>query len=188
MLIAGIVLAACLFLYLADETFFTRMGTLHEVDSADTGGHRTDFWMATFDMLKDHPLGAGGAGFQLLSPNYLPPEWLSGGQRAVHSTWFEVLSEYGYHGLLVFLAYVFSAFNLLRKVRRRLRERSDLYHFFQSVALEASFASLLVAASFINFYYAELIYWLPFYMGSFANIHLFRASLHEDAVTLPEGV
>lgn len=176
--VVGVIAGILLFLYLADESFWMRMSTLQEVGSDEGGGgsHRIQFWMKTFEMLQDYPLGAGARGYHLLSPHYLPAEWLSGGMRAVHSTWFEVLSEYGYHGFIVFVGYIVSSFSMLRKTRQSLREDGDWYHVFQSVALGASFVSLLVASTFINFFYGELMYWLPLYMAAFANIHMFRKS------------
>lgn len=173
--IFGVIAGILLFLYLADESFWMRMSTLQEVSTDEQGeGRRVQFWLKTFDMLRDYPLGAGARGYHLLSPHYLPVEWLSGGVRAVHSTWFEVLSEYGYQGLCVFLGYIISSFSLLRRTRQFLRVNGDWYHVFQSVALGASLVSLLVASTFINFFYGELMYWLPLYMAAFANIHMFR--------------
>lgn len=172
--VLGVILSGLLMLYLADESFWSRMSTLQNLDVETGGGNRIQYWFKTFDLLKDHPLGAGAMGYQILSPNYLPNEWLTGGVRAVHSTWFEVLSEYGYHGLIVFVGYIASSFSLLRKVRQTLRVKGDNYHLFQSVALGGSLLTLLIAVSFINFYYGELMYWLPFYIGAFSNIHLYQ--------------
>jgi len=102
----GLIGGACLFVYLADDLFWSRMQTMETVSSHVEGGTRMLFWLKTFDMLADHPLGVGVMGYQILSPYYLPSEWLTGGQRAVHSTWFEVLSSFGYQGLLVFVGYL----------------------------------------------------------------------------------
>lgn len=175
-IVAGVLAAACLFLYLADEVFWTRMATIKEVGaSAELETHnRVDYWMVTPEMLKQHPLGGGARTYHVLSPHYLPAEWLTGGKRAVHSMWFEVMSEYGYHGFCIFLGYVLSVSRLARKVRKHLIEQGDSYHAFQSAALEASWISMLIAATFINFFYGELTYWLPMFIAAFANIHLYR--------------
>jgi len=173
----GAIVAVGLFAYLADDTFLSRMETMSEpTEEGRSGASRITFWMTTFQMLEAHPLGAGARGFHLLSANYLPAESLSRGVRAVHSTWFEALSEYGYHGLLLFLGYLGSTFLLMRRVRAVLREASDSYLVFQSIALESSLICLLAAGSFINFFYGELMYWLPMYMGVFANVHMFARS------------
>jgi len=173
-ILAGIVAAACLFVYLADEVFWTRMSTMTEVSaSQEVETHsRIEYWKKTPEMLEAHPLGGGAQTYKILSPYYLPKEWLSGGRRVVHSTWFEVLSEYGYHGLLIFLGYVVSTFMLARKVRKRLREDGDTYHLFQCLALESSWLAMLVGCSFINSLYGEITYWLPMFIAAFASIHL----------------
>jgi len=176
-MIGGVLAAGCLFLYLADDVFWSRMATLKEVGApAESEVHgRVDFWKVTPEMLKEHPLGGGARTYHIMSPQYLPKEWLSEGRRAVHSTWFEVLSEYGYHGLCIFLGYVLSVSRLARKVRKRLSDQGDTYHAFQAAALQSSWLSLLIAASFVNDFYGELTYWLPMFIAAFANIHLYRA-------------
>lgn len=174
-IIIGAMVALCLFIYLADETFWLRMSTISNSEPAEGSGHRSLLWLKTFDMLKDHPFGLGAMGYQIASPKYLPAEWLTGGQRAVHSTWFEVLSESGYQGLLVFLGFVSSSFVLGIKVRRHLRAIGDSYHLLQCISLESAFLALLVAISFINYFHGELLYWLPMHIAAFANIHYFKA-------------
>ncbi|UFS69136.1 O-antigen ligase family protein [Geomonas sp. RF6] len=175
-IVVGVVGVAALFLYLADDVFWTRMSTLKEVQGAsEKETHsRVDFWLMTPKMLGDHPLGGGARTYHTLSPYYLPKEWLTNGKRAVHSTWFEVLSDYGYQGLCCFIGYVASVFVLARKTRQRLSAAGATYHTFQATALESSWLSLLIALSFINGFYGELMYWLPFFIAAFANIHLSR--------------
>lgn len=175
-ILLGICGAAAAFLYLSDESFWERMKTLRvESDEPDdVPDRRVHYWMATFKMLADNPLGLGGRGYHILSPYYLPPEWLTGGQRAVHSLWFEVLSEYGFQGLFVFLGFIFSSFLFMRKVRKHLKEQGDRYHLLQSVALEAAFVAFLITTTFINRFYGEMLYWLPCFMAIFANVHLLK--------------
>ncbi|HJV66227.1 MAG TPA: O-antigen ligase family protein [Geomonas sp.] len=173
-IIAGLLLGAGLFYYLADETFLTRMATLHSLDpdAEEIGTHRVDFWMATFQMLKEYPFGGGARTFQLLSRYYLPAEWLSDGSRVVHSMWFEVLSEYGYHGLFLFVGFVVSSFGVLARCKRQFRETNDSYHLFQATTLQGTWLSLLVASSFVNNFYGELTFWLPAFIAAFGSIHL----------------
>ena len=160
---------ACLFAYLADEAFWNRMETLKDVDPETGSGQRYLLWLKSFDMLADHPLGAGGGGYQFLSPYYLPAEWLSGGQRAVHSIWFQVLSDFGYQGLTVFVGFVLSGFFLMWSLRKALRLARDDRSLVEGIALESSYVSLLTACSFISLFTGELVYWLPFFMGAFVR-------------------
>jgi O-antigen ligase len=170
--IAGIATCAILFIYLTDVTFLERMNFLLESNPNEVS--RVEYWLKTFDMLKDHPLGLGAWGYNLLSSKYLPPEWLTGGQRAVHSLWFEVLAEYGYQGLIIFVGFIYATFSFMNKVRQYLLSRNDMYLFFQSTALQASFLSLLVCCTFVDFFYVEVLYWIPMIMGAFANIYMLK--------------
>lgn len=173
-LLAGMLGAGALFLYLADDLFWMRMATLENVDPEEGSGRRWLLWMKTFDLLQDYPLGAGARGYDYLSPNYMPGEWLTEGRRAVHSTWFEVLSDYGYHGLGLFLGLIGSCFLFLRRVRRSLRKQGATYPLLQSVAMESALIGLLVAGSFVNFFYGELLYWWVFFIAAFGSIHFLR--------------
>lgn len=175
----GIVGGVLLLLYLADDVFWMRMGTLKGMSTETEGGTRVLFWLKTFDMLADHPLGMGFMGYQILSPDYLPQEWLTCGRRAVHSTWFEVLGSLGYQGLIIFIGYISSPFFLARKVKKYLREKGDQDHILQLVALESSFAAFLVAATFINRFFAEMLYWLPAFIAAFANIYMIKPQRKE---------
>ena len=180
-LVAGMVGGICLFFYLTDDLFWARMQTMETVSTQAEGGTRMLFWLKTFDMLADHPLGTGMLGYQILSPQYLPSEWLTGGARAVHSLWFEVLASFGYQGVLVFAGYIGSTFYLAGKVKQYLRAKNEQYHVLQLVSLEASFVAFLVAATFINRFYAEMLYWLPALIGVFANVYMIKP-MRKEAV------
>ena len=185
-----------LFVYLADAFFWERIVTLTNIDPEEGSGRRVNFWMATFDMLAHHPLGLGGGGYEYLSPQYLPAEWMaqgSGGgvgRRAVHSIWFEVLADLGYHGILIFAGYILSNFLLLRRLRKYLIQQGrDVYYVLQSVALEAAFVAFLVASTFINRFYSEILYWLPAMIAAYANIYMLKpqsVALVENARELSE--
>ena len=178
-LVAGMVGGVLLFLYLADDLFWMRMHTMKSMSTETEGGSRMLFWLKTFEMLADHPFGMGGRGYEILSPDYLPAEWLSRGKRAVHSTWFEVLAAFGYQGFIAFMGYVVSTFFLARKVKKYLRAKGEQHHVLQLVALEAAFMAFLVAATFVNRFYAEMLYWLPAFIAAFANVYMIQPQREE---------
>jgi O-antigen ligase len=159
-ILVGIVLCVCLFLYLTDEIFWDRMGTLNEIGQqvgAGGAGGRTYFWIKTFDLVKKYPLGTGVAGYTYLSPSFLPNYMLTNGVRAVHSTYFQVLAEYGYVGIILFGALIISNFRVLRRIKKNC-ENLTLY--LQAVALESSFICYLIAIMFIDRFYSVILYWL----------------------------
>lgn len=163
--------------YVADDAFWTRMETLQDVeDGGKSGSHRIDFWMATFDVLQDYPLGVGIYGFVELSPNYLPEHYLEGRKtgKATHSTWFQVLSEIGWLGITFLFALLISTFKLSRKTKRYLVGIEHYDAYFKMLALEGALLSFVVAASFIDRGRSEMLYWLILFIAIASNIHYLR--------------
>jgi hypothetical protein len=166
-------------IYVADETFWSRMGTLKNVeDGGGSGSHRIDFWMATFDVLDDYPLGVGIQGFIVLSPNYLPEYYFEGRKigKATHSTWFQILSEIGWPGLFFLLALLISTFKLSRNTKQHLINVENYDAYFKMLALEGALLSFLVAASFIDRARSEMLYWLILFIAIASNIYYLRFS------------
>lgn len=165
-------------LYLADDAFWERMASLKDPNIIQSNvwdepvtDIRTEYWWKSFDMLADYPLGAGPLGYEALSPEYLPAEWLTKGKRAVHSTWFEVLTSFGYHGLLLYIGYLLCGFHELRKVRYALRVNGDDFRLNQSFALEASLVAFIVPGTFLSAFFAEFGYWPMLFIAMFFNVY-----------------
>lgn len=161
------------FFYLADETFWKRMGTIENEAQSDYGGSgRRFFWMKSLDLVKEHPFGVGVWGYQYLSPQFIPEELLARGlkRRAEHSLYFQCLAERGYLGLTLFLFLVFSNFRFIWKVKKRLKEVGDLYHFFQACAIEAGYLAFLTASIFLSNLHMEVLYWFMLFIGTFGVV------------------
>ena len=186
--IATVVVGAAMFVYLTDTLFIERMGTITDPgeESGYTGRERIDYWLMTFDMVERYPFGTGVMGFQTLSPQYVPPEALSSrsGTRAVHSLYFQILAEYGYHGFILFGIFILSNFRYLWKLRKELIKKQHFLPYYMAIALEASFLSLLVAGIFISILYMEIIYWMAAFSASFGNIY-FKIIKHTEEDNLP---
>lgn len=164
-------------IYVTDDLFWSRMGTLQNVeDGGESGSHRIDFWMATFDVLKDHPLGVGIQGFIELSPNYLPERYFKNRKvgKAVHSTWFQALSEIGWLGLFFLLSLLIATFKLSRNTKRYLINVKNYDAYFKVLALEGALLSFLVAASFIDRTRSGMLYWLILFIAVASNIYYLR--------------
>ncbi len=71
-------------------------------------------WLATFDVIEDHPGGVGAYGFQALSPLYVEAYLFDQGQtqKAIHSAWFQSLSELGWPGPILVVCLVISCFRV----------------------------------------------------------------------------
>ena len=161
-------------MYLADPVFLDRMKTIttpEEEIQGYTGRERVEYWFYTFDMLKDHPFGTGVAGFNYLSQYYLPHKYLGARGRAVHSMYFEVLSEYSYHGFLIFMIFLSSNFGYLRRLRKSLIQKQIYEPYYMALALESGFLSVLIAGVFVDSFYLEINYWLAAYFAAYGNIY-----------------
>ncbi len=182
-LISAIFLGALLFLYLADQTFWNRMNTIVNLSKEVSRGEevgRVYFWMKTFSILKHHPFGVGACGYQFLSPTFLPESMLTKGlagvvrQRAVHSTYFQVLAEYGYLGFALFISLIISNFLALKKVRSLALRLGNSEVYFRVLSFEAGLISFLIAAIFIDRFYAVVLYWLMLFCAICYNIYYLK--------------
>ncbi|WP_321391001.1 O-antigen ligase family protein [uncultured Desulfuromusa sp.] len=119
-----VIMLVAAFLYLADTSFLERSKSIRTSIETDGGTGRFDIWKHGLEMAKDHPLGAGGGGFEYLSSQYMPPELLTrGGVRASHNTYLLILVEQGFLGLLLFLMILSKLFISLWNTRKFLLER-----------------------------------------------------------------
>jgi O-antigen ligase len=176
MIVAGI----CLFVYLTDTTFWERMGTIKGGSSVEMrGGSRIFFWMKTFDLVKQHPFGVGGWGYQYLSHEFLPDEMLTGGsgglrRRAVHSTYFQCFAEYGYPGIPIFGGLLLSTFLFMRKSKRYLFNKGKFFLYYQGIAIESGLVGYLTSAIFLSLLYPEILYWFILFTACFGNIYMLK--------------
>lgn len=123
------------------------------VDESAAG--RLYAWQAAFRMALDHPLF--GVGIDNFPGNFYfyTSNW-EGFAKAVHSTWFGVLAETGFIGLILFLvlvgATVKRSFGALRTLDRLRAEgvRMNLEAYAIAQAVLAGLASFIVSGSFLT--------------------------------------
>jgi len=170
--ILGAVIAAAVMAYaLVDPQFVQRQMTLtHEEDQRDTSSQdRLTSWKAALHLIQDHPFGAGGGGFELLSPEYIPDIVARhGGElRSVHNTYLAIATDWGLPGFACFAMFLYTTFRALRDLRRRTR---DPRIYLESAALQLSLTAFLAAAMFLNRQYAEALYWMAALSTALVNI------------------
>jgi len=167
-------------LRLVDDSFWERMETIQtqSADSSGSGGRRINFWLATFDILDDYPFGVGIYGYETLSGIYLKDqsyfEEFEGGVgiRAVHSLWFQALSEIGWHGFTFFLLLLISIKRHLNKAKAYLIVQKNYQLYYLGIALEGGVLAFLVSGSFINVFRVQMLYWLMLFCICFSVIVL----------------
>ncbi|WP_144776637.1 O-antigen ligase family protein [Marinobacter maritimus] len=175
-------------LFVADEAFWERMQTIQSVeDGGKSGSHRIDFWLATFDIMEDYPLGVGIQGFIELSPHYLPEHYFEGRKigKAVHSTWFQVLSEIGWIGLFMMIAMLASTARQAYRAKTFVLSQELYDAYFKILALEGALLSFLIAASFIDRGRAVMLYWLVLLVLVAVNIYYLQPKRIKSDVKSP---
>jgi hypothetical protein len=165
-------------LYVADDLFWERMGTLQDIQKDEgrtSGASRMEFWMATFDMIKDYPQGVGISGFQILSSNYIREDIIGGvDQRAVHSSWFQLLSEVGWLGPIFFAFLLFSLLRQSSNAKSHLISNKEYEPYFKVVSIECAVLAYFVAATFIDRFRAEVFWWVIIFLMMATNIYYLK--------------
>ena len=181
-----VVIGLCGAAFIVDDSFIQRMkgiaGSGEVNEEAESASTRTLFWIAAWEMAKDYPFGAGVNGFEYYAPFYIPENVDTGASRnrAVHSTWFEALSEFGYLGLFFLLMMLRSCFKATGKCKKLFKERKDVYRYFHMIALEAGLISFILSMTFINRYRSEILYWLILFTMCAYNIYIVKPNKKDN--------
>ena len=162
-LIAAAICATLIFSVLP-EGYWQRMGTIQtSEDDMDTSSRgRVHFWRVAVEMANKNPLfGVGPNAYNTVYDRYDFSGGEYGANRSVHSTWFGVLAETGYLGLLLFVMNIAGVFVGCRRVRVMARRSPELQELREyTFALETSFVGFIVASSFVIFQYVEMVWHL----------------------------
>lgn len=168
------VLGTVLFLMMANQEFWERMGTMEAaVDSPEemdtSAASRFAIVAAQWEMAKSWPHGAGHRGTAMLSPAYLDPIYLTADpknpnatpRRSSHNTFMTALVEQGILGAILFVAnwlWFWRTVNAQRK--RAKREQWSPRDLAQLAALAGAAMMLLAAGMFVDYLKAEVQVWL----------------------------
>ncbi len=170
------------FLFLADPEFLDRQATLFSEERDGSSQGRLTSWAGAIELMKDYPLGAGGGGFDVLSPVYIPEivAAYDGAERAVHNTFLWVGSDWGFAGLAAYCIFLFGPIVSLQRARRRAH---DVRTNMEGVAVQAAIIGIAVGGVFINRTYGEIMYWVP--ALGIALVNLIDARAVEPDVLVP---
>jgi hypothetical protein len=165
-----------------DSAFWERMGSIQtenieESAEKESGSTRVFFWMAAVDMAKDHPFGAGASGFIYYSNLYIPDSVDTGKSRnrAVHSTWFEVLSEIGYPGAISFLGMIIYSFITIFRTTKKLKKENKVEQYFKVVAIGCALLCFTISMTFLDRFRAEILYWCVLFTAIAYNIFCLKS-------------
>ena len=176
-------------IYVADKSTIERIYSISQesevVESRETGATRMVFWAAAWDMAKDHPLGLGRGGFEINAPLYIPRNINTGRSRnrAVHSSWFEALSEAGYLGLFTMLMIVLTSFLMTKKCKKLLNAPNHLEDYFKVICIESMLITFVITMTFLNRMRAEVFLWCILFVACAYNVYYLRKlHLNSDVI------
>lgn len=145
-------------------SYYERMATLGSVESDESASTRMQVWMWTLDYVSEHPLGGGFDAYRGNKFTYrMPVTREEGGAlvteiqdvtdagRAYHSSFFEMLGEQGWPGLIMWLSLHALGLLQMERIRRKWRDRTNPAEQWQgplASALQFSNIVYLVGATF----------------------------------------
>ena len=184
----GLVLAigAAALIYTSSALFMNRMGTIQTYQADTSAMLRLAVWRWTLAFSFTHPLG-GGFNAYLINDIEVPPspelpEGISQHGRAFHSSYFEVLGEEGWPGLIMFtLAAANSIWNL-RRLARRTRSLPHLAWCADlSDALQSGIMVFFTSGAFVGIAFQPII-WYFFALSVSLREYVRRASALDKPV------
>lgn len=166
--ITGVAVAmlGVLLLVMAPDRWKERMATIDDYQTETSASTRLKVWAWIIDYAKDNPMGGSFRAYEIniihMPANADNPDgWIQRG-RAPHSTWFEMLSELGYPGLILFLTLIAVTFASHLRVWRRTHGVEELQWCADLArALAMALAVLCAGSSFIGIAFQPW-YWIMF--------------------------
>ena len=146
-------------LALADHRYLERQQTTVDHQDGSSQG-RLEAWQAGVKFIRDHPFGAGGRAFHILSPKYIPDivEEHGGEERSVHNTFLQLGAEWGIQGIILWTGFLVATVYQSWKVRQRAR--GEPWFYYRLLALELGLIGTITAGVFGQRLYGESVYWL----------------------------
>ncbi len=157
------------------QSFTTRMETIGTYQADESASTRLAVWAWTWDYVKEHPLGGGFEAYrqnklrvQTVSSETAGPVQIIDQQlqedkaRAYHSSYFEMLGEQGFPGLILFLLIHGIGLMRMELLRRRHRgaEGENAWISPLATALQSGQIIYLVGSLFVGIAYQPFIYML----------------------------
>jgi hypothetical protein len=182
--IAASLLAAVGFLALTDASFWHRVHTIEDagapIQGVDTGHARLEVAKAQWRIFQEHPLGCGHACTDVLSPQFLPQEYLAlSGRRSSHNTFMAMLVDHGIPGAVLYIALLLWIYKKLKALAPQARSMSGFpATFFPAVA--GVLVAITIGDMFSQFPLLEVRVWFVSLLMAYAELlRVDGASAHE---------
>lgn len=163
------------------DSFWDRMRTIetYQEDEDASALGRLHYWQVAILMAENHPIL--GVGFNAYNPSYDGYDFSKGQygyQRSVHSSFFGVLAELGYPGLIFYVMILLMALHSCTTISKYSSSKltslpSEILHFkLTASAVRIGLTAFLVGGSFLPFQYQEMLWHYIFITLVLKNIAL----------------
>ena len=158
------------------QSFTARMSTIENHAADQSASTRVAVWKWTWDYVKDHPFGGGFEAYRGNSVRYRTVRVIDDGStsrvesqvieekgRAYHSSYFEMLGEQGWPGLLLWLWLHASGVLQMESIRRRWKDRQGNGERWQAplaTALQQAQLVYLVGSLFVGIAFQPFVFML----------------------------
>jgi putative inorganic carbon (hco3(-)) transporter len=187
--IGVVVILAMMLVLIMPASYWDRMQTINSAGGSDVSTQgRLHFWKVALEMANAKPIsGIGFNGFRPSFSAYDTSRGAFGGDRAVHSTWFGILAEMGYPGLLLIVTILLVAIANCRRILRSDRNDSEMFELrAYASALQASLVVFVVGGTFLNAQYSEM-FWHFIALGT-ALTGIYNPAVEASEKQLAENV
>lgn len=179
------------------SAFSERMGTIKTYQADESASTRLAVWQWTWDYAKDHPFGGGFDAFRGNSVRYETVKTVAtptGSRivrsltvdkaRAYHSSYFEMLGEQGWPGLILWLSIVGIGIVRMEMLRRRYRKAGPDEAWIAPLATALEYAMLiyLLGGAFVGIAFQSFIYML---VGAQIGLDTYLTRKRQEAAWRP---
>jgi O-antigen ligase len=174
--IAGAGLLAAVAIPFLPASYTKRMNTIENHAADQSASTRVAVWQWTLEYVQDHPFGGGFDAFRgnRLTIETRATEGEAGNQsvevkeiqdkaRAYHSSYFEMLGEQGYFGLILWLWLMLSGLWQMERLRRRWKNRTGEGEQWQAPlanALQQALIIYMVGSLFVGIAFQPFVFML----------------------------
>ncbi len=176
-LYAGIgALALVLAVPFLPQSYLARMNTIQGHSEDESASTRVAVWMWTLDYVKMHPFGGGFDAYRSNSFTYKMPkitgspgneqvtyEMVTDKARAYHSSYFEMLGEQGWPGLILWISLQLLGVWQMERIRwrfKRTEEGTRSWQWGLATALQQAQLIYLLGAAFVGIAYLPYMFML----------------------------
>ena len=164
--------AILLFVFrLTPDDYWERVETIRTPTEESSAYSRIVVNQASGRIFVDYPMGVGYHNYAYVSPQYLPPEFLTHGRRSAHNSFYATLCDTGVLGFAFWMwAFVGAAFQL-RRIRKTADPRQPDSSAVYAMGLEIGIYGWLAGGMFQADHEVDVAYWFVAFAVILTRLH-----------------